>query len=62
MKVAGKCLAGTVGVRSGLNVFILVQGKRVNRILMKDADGTKISKKVISEIMLEDLNRLEIWA
>lgn len=44
MKVAGKCLAGTVGVRSGLNVFILVQGKKVNRLLMKDADGTKIGK------------------
>lgn len=44
MKVAGRYLAGTAGVRSGLNVFILVQRKRVNRILMKVADGTKISK------------------
>ena len=44
MKVVGKCLAGTLGVRSSLNVFILVQGKRVNRILMKVAVGTKIGK------------------
>jgi len=44
LKVARRYLAGTAVGRSGLNVFILVQGKRVNRILMKVADGTKISK------------------